>query len=289
MNEGSSWSRKYWDIADQFYWAPQYVGMKSIPQRLWQDEGDRISVPAEHVNKSGPLYARARTADAHKVWMRRQEEILNHVFDITFAIAPDMLIDRCFAKQLGIRDPGPYTSLGREIRQRYGWSKSENVTQQDGFFVSQRSALGVELKLRAKSSPIQVVKYAALFAWEELHSGSRDNLGLLYILETAADARHWRECGLDGPQVDATLLDRIEIATLPKKVRELATENRDALASVLDRMTLSAITWAELKATCREVWGTLDPSHAGDQTLMRLIEGLVAQIDIQMPIGINEL
>ena len=256
--------------------------------RLWQQDGDRVSVPAEHVNKSGPLYARARTADAHKLWMRRQEEILNHVFDITFAIAPDMLIERCFAKPLGIRDPGPYTSLGREIRQRYGWSKSENVTQQDGFFVSKSSSLGVELKLRAKSSPVQITKYAALFAWEEQHSGPRDNLGLLYILETPADARHWRECGLDGPQVDAGLLDRTDIATLPKKVRELATEDRYALSSVLERMTLSAITWEELKATCREVCATLDPNQAGDQTLMRLIEGLVAQIEIQVAVSADD-
>jgi len=289
MKGRSSWNQKYWDIADQFYWAPQYVGMKSIPQRLWQQEGDRISVPAEHVNKSGPLYARARTADAHKVWLARQEEILNHVFDITFAIAPDMMIEHCFAKPLGISDPGPYTSLGREIRQRYGWSRTENVTQQDGFFVSGRSALGVELKLKAKSSAVQIIKYAALFAWEEQYSGPRNTLGLLYILETPADPRHWRECGLDGPQVDATLLDRVDIATLPKKVWQLATENRSGLTSVLDRMTLSAITWAELKAACNTLRANLDPVHPGDQALIRLIDGFVAQVDIQVTERAEEL
>lgn len=235
------------------------------------------------MNKSGPLYARARTADAHKVWLARQEEILNHVFDITFAIAPDMMIERCFAKPLGISDPGPYTSLGREIRQRYGWSRSENVTQQGGFFVSSRSALGVELKLKAKSSAVQIIKYAALFAWEEQHSGPRDALGLLYILETPADERHWRECGtLNGPAVDAKLFERIDIIALPKKVRQLVTENREALLSVQDRMSLSAITWAELEATCIEIRTNLGPAHAGGQSLIRLIDGFIAQIEIQV-------
>lgn len=32
MEYRSTWNQKYWDIADQFYWAPQYIGMKSIPR-----------------------------------------------------------------------------------------------------------------------------------------------------------------------------------------------------------------------------------------------------------------
>ena len=251
MYDRTNWSKKYWDIADQFYWAPQYIGMKSIPQRLWQIDGDMVSVPADQVNKDGPLYARCRTAEAHKGWMQRQEEVLNHVFDLAFAIAPDALIEHCFAKPLGIRDSGPYNSLGREIRQRYGWTKSENVTQQDGLFVSANSVLGVELKLKAKSSPVQVIKYASVFAWEEMHSGKRDKLGLLYILEKTADMKHWRECGLDGPKVDANLLHRIDIATLPKKVRELIASDRETMCSVLDRLRISAITWDELRTACR--------------------------------------
>ena len=281
MTDRNNWNKKYWDIADQFYWAPQYIGMKSIPQRLWLQEGDRVSVATEHVNKTGPLYARARTADAHKVWMQRQEEILNHVFDIAFAIAPDALIAHCFGRPLGISDQGPYLSLGREIRQRYGWSKSENITQQDGLFVSASSVIGVELKLKSKSSPDQVIKYASVFAWEERHSGPRESLGLLYILENAADTKHWRACGLEGPQVDASLLDRVDIAALPKKVRDLVATDRDALSSILDRVSLAAITWADLRAACGRFRETLDQSRAGDQTLIRLIDGLVAQITEQ--------
>jgi hypothetical protein len=53
-------------------------------------------------------------------------------------------------------------SVGREIGLRYGWRKSENVTQQDGFFVSPSSLIGVELKLGSVSWAEQVAKYAAL-------------------------------------------------------------------------------------------------------------------------------
>lgn len=193
------------------------------------------------------------------------------------------MIAHCFGRPLGIPDQGPYLSLGREIRQRYGWSKSENVTQQDGLFVSPSSVFGVELKLKSKTSPDQVIKYASVLAWEERHSGPRENLGLLFILENPANDKHWRDCGLDGPQVDASLLDRVDIAALPKKVRELVATDRGALSSVLDRLRLAAITWAELRAGCVQYRETLDPLRAGDQTLTRLIDGLVAQIDEQVP------
>ena len=46
---------------------------------------------------------------------------------------------------LGFEDRGPFESLGREVRDRYGWG-NKNVTQQDGLFVSPQSIVGVELK-----------------------------------------------------------------------------------------------------------------------------------------------
>jgi hypothetical protein len=282
MTNRSSWNRKYWDLTEKFYWAPQYIGMKSISESAWQRDGGMISIPENMVMKGASIYTRRRNSSDHRIWMESQEEVLNQVFDITFAIAPDQLIELCFARPLGFTDTGPYISLGREIRQRYGWSSSENVAQQDGLFVSDLSVMGVELKLKAKSSPDQVIKYASLMAWEEIHSGPRAHLGLLYVLENVADTRHWRQCGLDGPEVDGSLLDRINTASLPKKIRELLSTKRDLVASILDRTSISAITWHELTGVCQEFCTTLDTSRAGDQTLMRLLEGLTAQIAEQV-------
>lgn len=281
MTETVTWNRKYWDLAEQFYWAPQYVGMRSIPQRLWQIDGDRVSVPRELVNKDGPLYARARTAKAHGAWLRSQEEVLNHVFDITFAIAPGMVLDCCFLRPLGFDDEGPFESLGREIRDRYGWSSSENVTQQDGLFVSPNSIIGVELKLGATSSPIQIIKYASLFAWEEMHSGQHSNLGLIYVLEEADPDRHWRKCGLQGPFVDRSLLDQVEYSELPRRIQQLVSASPDAIGCILDRMRLAAISWSDLTATLQTLKFDLDPSQPGDKTLINLLDGFINQVTQQ--------
>ena len=173
-------------------------------------------------------------------------------------------------------EPGPYTSLGREIRARYGWGASENVSQQDGLFVAPSAILGLELKLRAPSSPMQIVKYAALFAWEEMHTGFREHLGLLYVLEKPADTMHWRRCGLDGAHVDAGLLDRVDAAKLPKKIRELMEANEAAVRSVLERTVIGAITWSDLRDACIAFCKNLDEGNPGDQTLIRLVDGFAA-------------
>ena len=65
------------------------------------------------------------------------------------------------------------------------------MTQQDGFFVSRKSLIGVELKLGSASSPEQIAKYMALMEWEEQLTGRRDQLGLLFVVADTAVKKHW--------------------------------------------------------------------------------------------------
>ena len=38
-----AWNQTYWDIQDQLYWSPHYLGLKSIPQKLWLRTADHIA------------------------------------------------------------------------------------------------------------------------------------------------------------------------------------------------------------------------------------------------------
>jgi len=51
-----AWNNKYWDIMDQLYWSPQYLGIRSIPKKHWKKQDGLICVPEELVNNTGPLY-----------------------------------------------------------------------------------------------------------------------------------------------------------------------------------------------------------------------------------------
>ena len=154
------WNDKYWDIISNLYWTPRFIGLKSISRDKWKVAGDWISIPRELVTSSnGPLYFRARKIDELKTYLHGQEEILNHFFNLVFSIAGDEILSTLFCRPLEIVDHGPFDSIGREVGARYGWRDKENVTQQDGFFVSPSSLIGVELKLDSTSWPEQIAKY----------------------------------------------------------------------------------------------------------------------------------
>src|SRR5581483_3977673 len=192
-----AWIDKYWDILNNLYWMPRYLGLKSISRDKWRMDGDRISVPRELVQISnGPLYFRERKFDDLKSYLHEQEEILNHLFDLTFSIAADDVINQMLCRPLGFEDAGPFDSMGREVGRRYGWRHQENVTQQDGFFVSPLSLIGVELKLSSTSWPEQIAKYLALMMWEEQLTGRHDHVGLLFVVPENRVGVHWADVGL---------------------------------------------------------------------------------------------
>jgi hypothetical protein len=175
--------------------------------------------------------------------------------------------------------------LGREIKQRYGLA--DNVTQQDGLFVTENSIVGVELKLESKSSADQIMKYAALMVLEEKYLNKSLQLGLMFIVPQKAVSRHWQSVQLETPSINASYLDRLDGERLNRKVAAMLTKNRAAFASVLDRLSLSVITWADFWESLASIQQSLDCARCGDQTAFRLLAGLRAQISTHKGTGLQ--
>jgi hypothetical protein len=284
-----AWNDKYWDIISNLYWTPRYLGLKSIGQDKWRMDGDRVSIPKALIaNVSGPLYSRSRTFSETRAYLNGQEEILNQVFNLVFSIAGDQVVSQLLCLPLEITDPGPFESIGRAIGSRYGWGKSENVTQQDGFFVTPSSLIAVELKLGSKSWPEQIAKYMALMIWEEELSGTRSNLGLLFIVPEAALAGHWTSAGLTGPNINAKFAGLLDQTKLPKKIQSLFEQKPDKLAGALNRLQLAVVSWSSFRDQVKAFEQGLG-SGTGDQTLRRLLSGLLAQIDGHDNTGLADL
>ena len=160
-----TWDRKYWDIYHRFFWEPKVIGL----------------------SKAGDHYTRKHKIQEAKTRFEKSEEPLNQFFNITFAIASDALINKLLIEPLGFNDDGPYQSLDREkFVEYYGWKNEANITEPDGFFTSENSLIGVELKQgKGHSSAEQLMKYVALMVWEENRTEMHDQLGLLLIIETS--------------------------------------------------------------------------------------------------------
>ena len=282
-----TWNAKYWDIIEQLYWSPRYTGLGSISQKHWVKKDGMVCIPEEMVNAAGPLYSRKRKASDLRNYLHGSEEILNHLFEITFSIASDAVIQKAFVEPLGFIDTNSFESIGRECVSRYGWRESENVTQHDGFFVSDTSAIAIELKLLTTSWPEQVAKYAAMFAWEELYRNTKQNLGLLYIVPEHAKANFWQRSRFEPGSLNRNWLDRSWDKSLPKPIVKLFETNEDTVRSVLDRMKVHVISWTDLRNSLLDIQSALNQQDPGQQTLYRLLAGFLKQLSDHRDTGIT--
>jgi hypothetical protein len=110
----------------------------------------------------------------------------------------------------------------------------------------------------------------------------------MYIIPEAAIKKHWQKCGLDGPVIDAKWLDAIADKKLSSRVRELFDGNRGHVADVLDRLRLSVVSWATIRDQIEQLRDQLDTTIPGEQTIHRLLDGFLAQLDVHDGTGLAE-
>lgn len=274
-----SWTKKYWQVLDHLYWSPIYLGLKSIPRKHWTIDGDMVSIPKSMTNPLGPLYRRIRSGGDYFNYVRRQEEIFSHVFDLTFGILPGDVAGEILHPFVGVTAQQDYVSLGNEVRTRYGGGKYDNVTTPDAFLVAQGAILAVELKFNAKTSLDQLAKYVMLFTAEELLQGKRNELNLLYVLNRDPLTTLRQQLGVDITSIDDALFDRLCSAAKNATVQNHLRGNEAAARSVLQRLRVHGVTWASFTDRLAEFSDSLKVrAGAGDRTLKRLIDGLVEEI-----------
>lgn len=267
------WHEKYWDAVNQFYWTPRLLGLSSIPRAEWGDDPENITIDRHRITNSGSIYTRKGTSKENAARVRRMEEPLNHIFELTFSIAADPVLARLFHARFGPSDLGPFERLGREVNQRYQWLEA-NVTQQDALFVSPRSIVGVELKLKSRTWPIQTLKYLALMVLEQVHFERKDNLGLLYITPSSDPQTLWKDCGAstDG-KLGSGFVEKCASDELNPTLRKLLESRFGEFQDVAERVTLKHVTWSQFVSECEALAAELDTTQPGDATLQRLLLG----------------
>ena len=256
------WVQKSRDFMDKVYWSLKYVGLAKAGEDA----------------AGNNLYKRIRKGPEQWGYLLGQEDFLNQSFDIAFAIAPDALIEAALLAPLGLADTGPFTSVGREVSRRQNWPRNANLMQQDGFFVSARTALALEMKTGSATSRGQTLKYLCLLAMEERASGRKGNLGLLYLVGKAAVAKTQVEAGVSAAGRIVEGLDGLGWARLNKGLRIFVDEHRAEVEDVRQRTQVAVLSWSGFDERLEQAANLLAGPDAGGQTLRRLIEGLRAQI-----------
>lgn len=273
-----SWTSKYWDLINHVYWQPQYIGLKSIPQRYWTIDGDTVSVPKKMTNPKGPLYRRLRSGEDYSEYVHRQEEPFNHIFDLTFGILPGDIVSDILNVFTNAGHGHSYESIGRELRTRHYWGEHDNITQPDGFFVADKSILAIELKFKAKTSLDQLAKYILLFVAEQQIFDKWDSsLDLLYVFNTDPDASFAKHTGVNTQAVTEHIFEGLLASVRNKTARQFLRDNESDVRDTLRRINVSCISWQDFSDALSAFSEKLKDG-AGDRTLKRLISGLTTEI-----------
>ena len=247
-------------MAYHFYWAPAHLGLRERSANWkWEHSFQK---------------------------MNGDERMLNGFFDIAFSIAPDSIIHDWFAQPLGIDDHGPFKSYGLlELNERYGWGEA-NITQRDATFISETSIIHVELKLSSPSSINQILKYAYLVLVEEQYSRPRQNSGLLFIIPPNKLTKIEEIIERWGKIKDDSLIFDTHIRSLNRPIREKIVSASERFREITNDLRLSWITWPDLYDLGAARMVALDKDDPGQQTLHRLLDGFLAQLQTHRNTGI---
>lgn len=230
------------------------------------------------------LYTRQTSYQTWRAGIHRDEELLNHVIVSALGIAPADFLARAFFDPLGIRAAGPIEVIGREVRARHSAVALEQYTQHDGFFVAQNAIVGMEMKLGARSSIEQLLKYCTQIALEEILFGVKAHVGLIFLVPAVSVARTRRDLRLEDPTMQAHVWEDPLAHTDKSSLTKLLQSHTDEIRSVGKRLHLEIITWDDFLATLVDTYDLARSS--GDETLGNLMSGLIAQLSVTPVCGL---
>jgi hypothetical protein len=282
------WTDNYWDIVNDFYWVPSYLGLKSIPRKYWEIGEETVTVPKEMTNPSGPLYRRLLSTDDHWKFVRRQEEIFNHIFNLTLSILPGDVISELLGEFVGDARLHDYQLRGQAFRAEYPWMAGANVTTPDSFLLSQESVLAIEIKFNAKTSLDQLGKYVALIAGEEIYGGTHEHLNLLYIYPSNASTKFLQQTSVHPSDLGVEHFPLLESSARSSHVKALFSAHQDVIIDVLSRLRVTCITWKQLLGKLLSYMQNFGDSR-GERSLFRLLDGLASEIRAHPLTGVADV
>jgi len=185
---GPTWVDSYYQALEFFYWEPQHLGRQS------KVSGKRLSI--QTVNQR----------------LNSLEVTLNHNLDQFFRLAPRALTRRILHSALGRSGANQLQMHGRSIDTDFALAGS---VQPDFLFESSEEVISIEMKIEAKSSISQVLKYALLSLAVELERREARQHFLVY-LGREKFSRLWRE-GFTNPSDLQVVLADIDVASFLEK------------------------------------------------------------------------
>lgn len=242
------WPAFFYDTCDWFFWNPRSF--------------NRLPDPEATAKGFAPVRER----------LSRAEEPLNQILRMFFALAPDRLIAELTARTIGEEWRDQYTVVGRDSERRY--RLPANSTQPDFVFDAPRHFVTMEMKVSARTEPVQLAKYLYLHAMADACKPTPRKHALIYLGPAS-----WRELWRDGQ--DKSFASRLHeaVASAPRTVGiKRAPLDPAMLELMADRIRLSFLSYRELVEIFRDFRQQITGNSIEAEIGKRLLDGVIQEI-----------
>ena len=246
LDPEASWLDSYYEALQFFYWEPQHLGRKKHEK------------------------AEFNTASKVLKHLARIEVTLNHNISQFFLLAPNSLRGELFGELFGRPFEHAFTMHGRGVDTTF---ELVNSMQPDFMFTSSAELVSIEMKVGAKSSISQVLKYALLGLAVELRAKAprRHYLG---FLGAGTFRDQWQE------KFESTALLRTAVLTADastflsrQPMRFRAHEER--FKAILGELALSFISYEQFAAFLLRAMPSESDGSKGAEVYRKVLSGLL--------------
>ena len=240
-----TWNKEYYDILDFFYFEPQHLG---------KAKNTKNPKPYEKVN--------------HR--LRNMEVTLNHQFNLFFQLLPKSLFHLFFTQIIKELSDDDFQFQGDSQLNIHG------ATQPDLFFKGEHSCIAIEMKISAKSSLDQVMKYAMLFHFSQKNDLKAKDNHLIFIGKGNLK-NQFKEKFTSTDLIK----DNLNTSLIPETTRKgniNLIEQKEDIISVAKAMSITFINYQNIFDLLTLVKDNTDTSSPYFDTVFKLINGLKEEL-----------
>ena len=244
----ANWLDSYYEALEFFYWEPQHIGRK------------------KHVS------AEFNTLEKVTKHLRRIEVTLNHNISQFFLLAPAALRNDLFKELFARPFDHPFIMHGRGVDAEF---ELVNSMQPDFLFTSDTELVSLEMKVGAKSSVSQVLKYALLGLAVEMRVGAPRHHYLAF-LGAGEFANQWQEqyASVDDLRHD---IASTALASFLHKQPIRFREHQSRFIEIVENLHLAFINYPRFAAFLRGATPLKSDTSPGAAVYRKLISGLLGE------------
>jgi hypothetical protein len=243
-----SWIDTYYESLEFFNQEPQHIGRKSYAN------------------------AQFRTLSEVKTHLRGIEVTLNQNLQQFFSLAPYTLRNRLFEEIFHVRFDQPWTMLSSDVDVEFAL---ENCMQPDILFESKNEVVSLEMKVGAKCSIDQVLKYALLGLSIEIQRRC-EKTHFLAILAPGTLASQFPQHFSDIHSLKDAVV-RTDLSAFLSKKPEQFRKQQARLEAIVGNLQLAFINYKQLGDHLRKDVPPTSDSTPGSEVYRKLVSGLIGE------------